>query len=48
MTVTEEIEQIKEDMCRNYCKYPDTWDENVEGCELCESDVCRECPLNRL
>lgn len=47
-TISEQIEEIKEDICNKYCKYPDTWDEEKEGCELCESDVCKNCPLNRL
>lgn len=41
-------EQAKADMCQNYCKYPDIWDEEKEGIELCESDICANCPLNRL
>ena len=48
MSITETIEDVKEDICNNYCKYPGTWDEKKEGCELCESDVCKNCPLNRL
>ena len=49
MTITEQIESIKEQMCNDYCKYPDTWDAEKEGCELWDSDLCaKECPLNRL
>jgi len=47
-SVTEIIEGVKSDMCRNYCKYPDTWDDEKMGCELCESVICANCPLNRL
>ena len=47
-TVTEPIEEIKNDICNNYCKWPDVWDEEAEGCDLSESDHCRECPFNRL
>ena len=47
-TISEEFEDIKEQMCRNYCKYTDTWDEEVMGYELCESEVCAQCPLTRL
>ena len=47
-TLTEQIEEIKDDICNHYCKYPDIWDEEAEGCELSESDHCRNCPLNRL
>lgn len=39
----EEIEEIKEDICDNYCKYP---------CEIADDNVlkviCDKCPLNRL
>ena len=48
MTISEQIEEIASEICRNYCKYPDTWDEEAEGMELCESDHCKNCPLNRL
>ena len=47
-TISEEFEDIKAQMCRNYCKYTDTWDEEVMGYELMESEVCAQCPLNRL
>ena len=48
MTVTQELEEIANDICSNYCKYPDTWDEEKEGCELAESEICKNCPLSRL
>ena len=47
-TISEQFEEIKKEMCDKYCKYPNIWDEEAEGCELCESDVCANCPLNRL
>lgn len=34
MTIAEELEKIAEEICRNYCKYPDSWDEEKEGIEL--------------
>lgn len=43
-----QLEQIAEDFCNNYCKYPETWDAEKEGCELSKSDVCKQCPINRL
>ena len=46
--VTQIIEEVCRDMCTFYCKWPDLWDEEKEGMELCESDHCKECPLNRL
>ena len=47
-TVLEILEDIANDMCNNYCKYPDIYDEQKEGVELCESEICANCPLNRL
>ena len=47
-TISEEFEDIKEQMCRNYCKYTDKWDAEIMGYELFESEVCAQCPLNRL
>ena len=46
--VDRNYDAIKEVMCDQYCKYPYEWDAEVEGCELAESDVCKNCPLNRL
>lgn len=48
MTVTEQIEAIAEEFCMNYCKWPDQWDEEEEGCELSESKHCQNCPISRL
>lgn len=48
MTISEQIEAIAEDFCNHYCKYPDLWDEEAEGCELSESEHCQNCPLNEL
>lgn len=48
MTITEQIESIKEQMCNDYCKYPESWDAEEHGCELYDSDICINCPLNRL
>ena len=47
-TVPQILQGIVEDICQNYCKYPNQWDEEKECCELCESDICSNCPLNRL
>lgn len=48
MSITQQIEEIIEDICMNYCKYPEQWNEEAEGYELSESDHCKNCPLNRL
>jgi hypothetical protein len=47
-TIPQLLEAIVEDMCHNYCKYPDNYDEEAEGIELSESEICANCPLNRL
>lgn len=47
-TITEALEDIANKICDEYCKYPDTWDEEKEGCELCDSEICKNCPVGRL
>lgn len=47
-TVREQIDEVVEEMCSYYCKWPDTWDPEKESCELFESEHCQNCPLNRL
>lgn len=47
-TVSSIFLEIVENMCSNYCKYPDIWNEEKEGCELCDSDICANCPLSKL
>ena len=47
-TISQQIEDIATDFCRNYCKWPDQFDEEAEGCELSESEHCSNCPLNKL
>ena len=46
--ISQTIEEVKEEICLRYCKYPDTWDEEKEGIYLADSDICVNCPLNRL
>ena len=48
ITVSEIIEEIKVAMCNDYCRFPNEFDEEKEGCELYESEICGNCPLNRL
>lgn len=45
--VTEMLQEIADEMCDKYCKYPDIWDEEAEGKELSESEICRNCPPER-
>ena len=46
--LTKQLEQIAEDFFNNYCKYPGIWDEEKEGIELSESDICANCPMSRI
>lgn len=47
--VTEILEEVADVFCNEYCKYPHIWDEEKEGCELSDSERCRNlCPMNRL
>lgn len=47
-TIVQQVQEVVDEMCNNYCKYPETWNEEAEGCELSESEVCANCPLSRL
>ena len=48
-TVSQQIEEAKEEMCNNYCKYPNEYKpEEHDGAELWDSDICKNCPLTRL
>lgn len=51
-TISEEFEDIKMQMCEHYCKYPKQYQMEHEDSEaafdLMISEICAECPLNRL
>lgn len=47
-TISQQFEDITREMCEKYCKWPDLWDEEKEGVELCDSEHCKNCPLNKL
>ena len=47
-TITMILQDVVDEMCSKYCKWPSLWDEEAEGIELAESDICANCPLNRL
>lgn len=42
-TISQQLESIAEEICDNYCKYPEKW--NEEDGELSDSEICRNCPL---
>lgn len=52
MTVCEQIEAIKEQICRDYCKnteaYLSTYKDPDEAEEKLLADMCNFCPLCRL
>lgn len=35
----ERIENLSAEICENYCKYPDIWDEDLEGTTLVDA-IC--------
>lgn len=48
-TVTQIIDEVTEEMCDKYCKYPGEWDpDEHDGMELFESEICANCPMMRL
>ena len=46
--VRELIERACAEFCDKYCKWPDLFDEEAEGCPLEDSEHCRNCPTQRL
>ena len=47
--VTSIIQDVCDEMCDKYCKYPYEWDpEEHDGQELFDSEICANCPLNKL
>ena len=44
----EYLDEVCSEICETRCKYPDIWDEEKEGMELYESDICKFCPLSYL
>ena len=48
VTVPKMLEEVANSFCDNYCKWPEKWDAEKEGCELFDSWVCAICPVNKL
>lgn len=40
-------DEIAEEICDHYCRFPREWDEEKEGISLAESDICRNCPIGK-
>ena len=41
-------EKLKEEICDKYCHFPYVWDAEEKGMELSESNICKNCPVNKL
>ena len=49
LTIVEQIEDIKADMCDNYCKMPYRYSANEwQEIQFSDDSPCNNCPLNRL
>ena len=46
--ISRTFEEVKNEICENYCRYPREWNEEEQGMDLIDSDICANCPLNRL
>lgn len=47
--ITDILNELIDDMCNKYCKYPFEYDpEEHDGVELCDSEICQNCPLVKL
>lgn len=48
-SISQQLEQIAEDFCSNYCKWPNEYNEEEhDGVELSDSEICTNCPIGRL
>ena len=48
-TATDIIEEVKEAMCSDYCRYPREYNpEENNDLDLWDTEICAGCPLNRL
>lgn len=52
MKRTEVIQEVKEEMCDHFCKYPEwylmNYEDSEEAHDTMVEEMCSECPLNRL
>lgn len=40
----ERLQKAAEELCDNYCKYPEQWNSD----DLSEAEICRKCPLTKI
>ena len=49
MNVAQILENVCTDICNDYCKYPHIYKpEEHDDVELCDSEICNNCPLSKL
>lgn len=57
MSISEQLEQVRETMCSDYCKYPmvyhdyyltDRFETKEQAQEAMEHELCEHCPLRLL
>lgn len=49
MTICEQIEKIKEQICDDYCKYPEQYQKRqLEDINEMVNKICKNCPLLKL
>lgn len=51
MTISEQVEAIKAEICKDYCKHLERLELDLEADEaqqILEDDYCSDCPLVRL
>lgn len=47
--IAEILSDMADEICNHYCKYPYEYDpEEHDDVELCDSEICANCPLVRL
>ena len=47
--IIKQLQDMAANPCNNYCKYPLIYDpEKNDNVELCESEICANCPLTKL
>ena len=46
--IIQQLMDLTDEICNNYCKYPLIYKpEEHDGVDLCESEICAECPLTK-
>lgn len=43
---TEQVEKIKEEICRRYCRFPEAYPES--DLDRMKEEKCSKCPLNEV